>query len=109
MKRVKQHLVKTGAAIARGARRTAGHAVRLRAKSIVPVHNHLVGRISWYKKWHEFRWHKHIHVSILLLYVIGAAVVLLYFARAAQASSTWTQSTWDGGGVARVLQINMIR
>lgn len=97
MKRVKQHLVKTGAAIARGARKTTGHAVRLREKSIIPVHNHLVGRISWYKKWHEFRWYNHIHVSILLLYVIGAAVVLLYFARAAQASSTWTQSTWDGG------------
>ena len=93
VKRVKQHLVRTATAITHGARKTAGHAVRLREKSIVPVHTHLVNRISWYKKWHEWRWHKHTHVAVVVVYIFWVALIFFSVIRAAFAADL--SNYWD--------------
>ena len=56
-------------------------------------HQHLMRKLKWYKKWHEWRYHSYVHTLILVPYVfIVMAVVLFSYNKAtfaADASNSW--------------------
>jgi hypothetical protein len=70
----------------------------MRFHTTLRVHQGLL-RIRWYKKWHEFRYHQHVHVAALIGYII--AIVFFYIAsfyfqgplETFAASGTFTQPT----------------
>ncbi|MFZ2125096.1 MAG: LamG-like jellyroll fold domain-containing protein [Candidatus Saccharimonadales bacterium] len=41
-------------------------------------HQHLMKHIAWYRKWHGWRYHKHVHFSILLMYLFSVGTVVLF-------------------------------
>ncbi len=43
-------------------------------------HNHLYNKWNWYRNWHDWKFHKHIHYSVLGVYlaVVGTLVALSY-------------------------------
>ncbi len=41
-------------------------------------HQRLTNRLKWYKKWHEWRYHSHIHVSILVPYIFIVFAIILF-------------------------------
>lgn len=56
-------------------------------------HNHLMRRWLWYRKWHGWRYHSHVHTAILVTYMFAvAAVVLLTFTNSSAES---VMSNWD--------------
>ena len=57
-------------------------------------HQFLMNNWKWYRKWHDARYHSHIHISILVPYLfIIFAIVLFSYNRATFAADVTT--TWD--------------
>jgi hypothetical protein len=77
--------------------KTATHHSKKVAKSThkavaVKPHNYLTQKSKKYKKWHEWRWHPHVHYSVLLMYlaVIGFMIYsTTRFVFAADILDTW--------------------
>jgi hypothetical protein len=59
-------------------------------------HQALVKKISWYRRWHEWQFHPHVNVSVLVVYlfIIGATVLFFYQKTyAATISQNWNFSS----------------
>lgn len=57
-------------------------------------HQHLMSHSVWYKKWHEWKYHRHIHYAILVPYIfIVCAMVLTSYNNSVYAEQT--NSSWD--------------
>jgi len=50
-------------------------------------------RWNWYKRWHEWRYHSHVHVSILVPYIFVVVAVVLFSYKSTLAAGTTTN--WD--------------
>lgn len=70
----------------------------IRSKTTKKPHNFLVARIKWYRMWHNFRFHKHIHISALMIYV--TIILLSFFSVTPQtiyaSSGSFSQTTFNG-------------
>ena len=61
-------------------------------------HQHLVNKVTWYQRWHEWEYHSHTHLSALVVYVFIVGATVLFYnqqAFAATASHTWNFSVAD--------------
>ncbi len=86
---MKRHLIKTLERLLHLRRRTTGR-----------VHAHLVGRWGWYRIWHEFPFHRQVHLTSLILIVFGTLGLVLTATRPALATdyTVSTNSTWCDSG-----------
>ncbi len=57
-------------------------------------HVYLLSRVNWYRRWHEWRFHKHTHMAIFLVYVVFIASMIFVSFRQAFAASDLTEN-WD--------------
>ncbi len=60
-------------------------------------HQKLVQKVGWYRRWHEWWWHKIVHVGFVVVYLVAIVVIGFKFMPIARALSTWTQTDWSGG------------
>ncbi len=53
----------------------------------------LLHKLKWYRRWHGFKWHRHAHAAILLVYIIsviaGSAGLFTGNGKALAASQSW--------------------
>ena len=87
---------------AKVARKTAHHTKRVYRKAHYHVakrpHEYALGKWAWYAKWHQWRWHKLVHVGTLAAYTAVISVMLFSaLTRPASALSAWNQTNWSGG------------
>lgn len=72
-------------------------------------HIHLLGRFSWYKKWHEWNHHHHIHYAFLAIYLllVGSAVLVSYqkAMAASDLSDTWNFANASDYNLSEGLEI----
>jgi len=85
----------------------------LRQKIVKPLqwlHHHLAYRphlffskqSKYYDRWHQWRWHPHIHAAVLGSYMLAIGLSIIV-SQSALATSSWTQSDWGGGQGASAL------
>ena len=69
-----------------------------RSRTILPAHEHLRRRFTWYDRWHEYRHHGKVHVATLLSYVLILLLSLGIFqlARAADLFDSWDFASGSG-------------
>ncbi|QQS26788.1 VCBS repeat-containing protein [bacterium] len=64
-------------------------------------HTYMMSRSKRYVRWHSWSYrgihHKHVHWGIVVLWTVVAVLVVLQFAKPANAFSTWNQTDWSGG------------
>lgn len=60
-------------------------------------HQKLVQKVGWYRRWHEWRWHKIVHTGFVVVYLVAIVVIGFKFMPIARALSTWMQTDWSGG------------
>lgn len=60
-------------------------------------HNYLSSRFFWYKRWHEFRWHPHVHYGTVLSFIFVMVFVVSKSSQPVSALSTWQQNNWSDG------------
>lgn len=85
--------------------RTKTTAKAVHKKTAVKAHTYLSNKSPKYDKWHSWRFHKHIHYSILAVYLIVVGVMIVASAKfvfAADATDTWdfavpSDFTFDSG------------
>lgn len=66
---------------------------KIRHHTTKKAHSHLVSKINWYKKWHKTKYHKHVHVSILVIYILSVVFTAFILPNNTQAALTQTTKT----------------
>ena len=62
-------------------------------------HNHLRNRYAWYNRWHSWNYHRHIHYSVLSVYlVIVGAMVLVSYGKVVAASDLFDNFDFSDAG-----------
>src|SRR5665213_71024 len=70
---------------------------RLYAKTLTRLHQKLTTNLSWYRNWHQWRYHKHFQYGAISLSAIVIVAVLSITTLVHASGSTWTQTDWSGG------------
>ena len=61
-------------------------------------HKHLMNHVKWYKKWHEWQYHTHVHISILVPYVFVVSAIVLFSYKSTLAADVI--NNWDFTNIA---------
>ncbi len=69
------------------------------ARTIHRGHYYLMGRLDWYRRWHQNRYHFHAHTAFIAVYVLGVGFFLFSVYNGARAVSDLTD-TWDFASAA---------
>jgi uncharacterized protein DUF2341/concanavalin A-like lectin/glucanase superfamily protein/purple acid phosphatase-like protein len=61
------------------------------------VHNRLLQRVNFYRRWWEWEYHRHIHIAGGVIAFVTVVIIISTQLHSALALSTWTQSDWSSG------------
>jgi len=82
--------------VAKSAAKLKKGATYVHAQSIGRVHEGLSNKLVWYRRWHEWNYHKYVHYAIVTVYAVSVGIILtVHYAHAS--GSSWIQSDWSGG------------
>jgi len=61
-------------------------------------HHHFLRKSDLYRRWHEWQYHGHVHVSALGVYVfLVGALLVIGTSNVLAAPTTWSQTDWNNG------------
>jgi len=66
-------------------------------QSLGHVHQVLSNKLSWYRRWHEWNYHKQVHYAIVVSYTISMCMALLSMHLVHASGGNWIQTNWSGG------------
>jgi hypothetical protein len=78
----------------RSVRAVVRHARKLHSRFVKRADAYLFGRLSWYRKWHSFKYHHLAHVALVIAWLACCSFLVLGTYRNAHAAPDQT-NTWD--------------
>jgi len=77
--------------------KSASRIKHIHAASVGRLDQRLSDKLSWYRRWHESKYHKYVHYGAVAVYSIGIGLLLSLSHFAHASGGSWTQSDWSGG------------